>query len=108
LLQILGASPDGQWFFPGERDPSRPFRSFTHGKEALDRRTNTAPWRIHDLRHTAQTIMEEIGVLPHVVDQVLNHKTPGMRGRYGHHNWIEEKKDALTRLATAVFDIVNH
>jgi hypothetical protein len=51
--------------------------------------------------------MEEVGVLPHVVDRVLNHSTPGIGGRYGHPNWITEKLDALERLAALVFDIVN-
>jgi hypothetical protein len=50
--------------------------------------------------------MEEAGVLPHIVDRVLNHSTPGMAGRYGHHNWIEEKRDALERLATLLRTIV--
>jgi hypothetical protein len=50
--------------------------------------------------------MEEAGVFPHVVDRVLNHSTPGMGGRYGHHNWITEKLDALERLATLLANIV--
>lgn len=43
-------------------------------------------------------------MLPHVV--VLNHVTPGIAGVYQYHNWIEEKRDALERLATLVLDIV--
>jgi hypothetical protein len=31
------------------------------------------PWRLHDLRRTVATRMNELGVLPHVVEAVLNH-----------------------------------
>jgi integrase len=103
---ILRSCPDGEYFFPGQRDPSKPYSTFTHGKAALDRHTNTGNWWLHCLRHTAQTVMEEAGVLPHVVDRVLNHSTPGMAGRYGRHNWVEEKRDALERLAAFITKIV--
>ena len=36
----------------------------------------------HDLRRTMATWMAENGVLPHVVEQCLNHKLPGVAGVY--------------------------
>ena len=103
---ILRSCPPGEYFFAGNREPSKPYSTFSHGKAALNRRTNAGKWRLHDLRHSAQTIMEEAGVFPHVVDRVLNHSTPGMGGRYGHHNWIAEKLDALEKLADLIAKIV--
>jgi integrase len=40
-----------------------------------------APWRLHDIRRTVATRMGDIGVLPHVVEAVLNHLSgwPGRR-----------------------------
>jgi integrase len=104
--EILRSCPDGEWFFPGFRDPRKPFTTFGHAKAALDRRTNTGRWKLHFARHTAQTIMEEIGIRPDIIDRCLNHSTGGMAGRYGHHTWEEEKRDALERLATLLKSIV--
>jgi len=56
--------------------------------------------------HVEVDLLPGAGVLPHVAEKVLNHVTPGIAGVYQRHNWIEEKKDALERLATLVLDIV--
>ena len=37
-------------------------------------------WRLHDLRRTVATHMEELGVPPHVVGSVLNHDPKGYKG----------------------------
>src|SRR5215212_3265339 len=54
------------------------FQGWSKAKAALDRRIVQsgiliAPWRLHDLRRTVATRMAEIGILPHVVEAVLNH-----------------------------------
>jgi integrase len=67
---------------------------------------NIPHWTLHDLRRTASTLMERAGVLPHVNDKVLNHVTRGVAGVYARHNYIEEKRDALERLATLLRTIV--
>lgn len=41
---------------------------------ALDRRVGLAkPFRLHDLRRTAATMMAEMGVAPWIVEAILNH-----------------------------------
>jgi hypothetical protein len=50
--------------------------------------------------------MTRAGVLPHVVEKVLNHVTPGIAGVYQHHNWLEEKKAAMEALAQLLTSIV--
>jgi integrase len=94
LLRSL--PPDGELFFP---------RWSVSSKAALDRLVNIPHWTLHDCRRTAATLMERAGVLPHVIDKVLNHVTRGVAGVYARHNYIEEKRDALERLATLVSDI---
>src|SRR5262249_22046833 len=45
----------------------------TH-KQSLDRRVALPqPWRLHDLRRTAATMMAEMGVAPWIVEAILNH-----------------------------------
>ena len=41
-----------------------------------EKRSNAKPmadWRLHDLRRTAATGMAELGILPHIVEAILNH-----------------------------------
>jgi integrase len=95
---LLRRMPDGELFFP--------WGSVSRNKAALDRLVNIAHWTLHDLRRTAATLMVRAGVLPHVVEKVLNHVTPGIAGVYQHHNWLEEKKAALEALASLLAKIV--
>ena len=44
------------------------------------------PWRIHDLRRTAVTGMAELGVLPHVIEAVVNHISGHKGGVAGVYN----------------------
>jgi integrase len=102
---ILRSCPEGQWFFAGSRD-GRPYWNFDRDKKELDKALNVPNWTLHDCRRTAATLMVRAGVLPHVVEKVLNHVTPGIAGVYQHHNWLEEKRDALERLAALLANIV--
>src|SRR5262249_56944770 len=66
---------------------------------------NSAAWRIHDLRRTAATGMAELGVLPHIVEAVLNHVS-GHKGRvagiYNRARYAGEMREALQRWADHV------
>lgn len=58
-------------------------------------------WRIHDLRRTVVTGMNNIGILPHVVEAVVNHVSGeakrGVAGVYNHAQYNPEKRQALDR-----------
>jgi integrase len=85
------------------------------GWSKTKRRLDTAmgdvkPWRLHDLRRTAATQMAAIGVLPHVVEAVLNHVSghkAGVAGIYNKYAYDQEKREALTRWATHLGGIVS-
>ncbi len=57
------------------------------------------PWTLHDLRRSSDTGMnDEIGVLPHIVEAVLNHVSghkAGIAGIYNLAQYAAEKKAAL-------------
>lgn len=74
------------------------FSGFSKAKAALDRRSGVTGWRLHDLRRTVSTGMNERGVLPHVVEAVLNHisgSRAGVAGVYNHALYNPEKRAAL-------------
>ena len=69
----------------------RPISGFAKWKRHLDEETqramaagkcigNIAAWRLHDLRRTMATYMEELGIPPHIVGSVLNHSPRGFKG----------------------------
>jgi integrase len=65
---------------------------------------------LHDLRRTAATQMAEIGIAPHVVEKVLNHRSGMIRGiaaTYNRHEYRAEQRAALLawgeRLRAIVF-----
>jgi integrase len=75
------------------------------GKIALDARVGIAPWKIHDLRRTCATGMSEIGLLPHIVEAVLNHQSghkSGVAGIYNRARYADEMRTALQRWADHV------
>jgi integrase len=56
-----------------------------------------AHWVHHDLRRSACSSMNEIGIEPHIVEQILGHKIPGVAGRYNHASYLNQKRAALQR-----------
>ena len=66
----------GEWFHPmvGRQDGARS----TLGRE----RTGLS----HDLRRSVATKLADIGVLPHVIEQILNHQSGHRRGLAGTYN----------------------
>jgi integrase len=68
------------------------------------------PWRLHDLRRTAVTGMVELGVPPHVVEQVVNHVSgtrASVAGVYNRSQILPERKAALERWAAHIESIVS-
>lgn len=87
------------------------FTGFSKTKARLDRRLHDLAggdipdWTLHDLRRTCATGMARIGVLPHVVEAVLNHvdgAKAGVAGIYNLWTYEAEKRDALERWAAYV------
>jgi integrase len=80
----------------------RGFTNWDAAKQLLDARVGIAPWRLHDLRRTAATQMSELGVLPHVVEQTLNHVSgakAGVAGVYNRSKMTDAVRAALQRWA---------
>ncbi|MER8699704.1 tyrosine-type recombinase/integrase [Mesorhizobium sp. M1273] len=68
------------------------------------------PWTAHDLRRTAATGMEELGISPFVVAHVLNHvsltKATITSRVYARYNYAKEKREALELWADRLRGIV--
>ncbi len=108
------ARRDGRDLIFGSRNG--PFQGWSDAKEDIDQRIAQAtggkslkPWRLHDLRRTVATRLGDLGVLPHVVEAVLNHisgSKAGVAGVYNRALYNPEKREALDRWSAKVADIV--
>ncbi|WP_443970858.1 tyrosine-type recombinase/integrase [Sphingobium sp. CR28] len=62
-----------------------------------------APWRVHDIRRTVATGLQRLGTRFEVTESVLNHLSgrskSGVAAVYQRHDWLEEKRTALTAWA---------
>lgn len=128
-LALVSASPrrTGRDYVFGEGprrtgDDQRGFSGWSKAKVALDQRILKArqqvdpkakrlPWRLHDLRRTCATVMaDQLGVLPYIIEAVLNHVSghkAGVAGVYNRAKYEAEMRDALQRWAAHIKTIVD-
>ncbi|MGL6124048.1 MAG: tyrosine-type recombinase/integrase, partial [Shewanella sp.] len=71
------------------------------GQEHIDHFT------IHDLRRTCRSLLAELKVLPHVAERCLNHKLKGIEAVYDQHDYLEQRREALNKLAGLLQPIIN-
>ena len=92
-----------------------PFSGWSKAKASLDTRMSAAlgrapaPWRLHDIRRTVATRLADLGVLPHVVEAVLNHVSghkAGVAGVYNRASYAAEKRAALETWARHVARLI--
>ncbi|QOL26230.1 site-specific integrase [Thalassotalea sp. LPB0316] len=62
---------------------------------------------VHDLRRTGRTLLAELGVDPFVSERCLNHKLKGVERVYDRHDYFEQRKAALQKLADRIAPLVN-
>ena len=65
------------------------------------------PWRIHDLRRTARSLMSRAKVPRDDAERVLGHQIgSNIEGTYDQHPYLDEKSEALAKLASLIATIV--
>lgn len=67
-----------------------------YGRSA-HRRLHHQHWTLHDFRHTFTTMLNDIGIEPHIVEHLTAHVMAGSQGRYNHARYLPEKTNALNR-----------
>jgi integrase len=71
-----------------------------NAKAVLDERAGLAqPWTLHDLRRSFASGLGDLGVAPHVIEQVLNHQSGHKRGVAGTYNRSIYQNEVTAALA---------
>lgn len=65
------------------------------GRLLWKRLGHSESWTLHDLRRTLATRLNDLGVAPHVVEQLLGHSLGGVMAIYNRSQYLPEKMAAL-------------
>ena len=80
-------------------------RALTKAAERAQTLIGIEKWVPHDLRRTASTQLAQLGVMPQVVEKILNHTMQGVMAAYNKHDYMAERKDALHRWAERILSL---
>jgi hypothetical protein len=99
ILASLPRIAGGDFVFTASGE--RPINSFRDACNLINRMITNVNgkalphWTIHDIRRTVATRMGDLGVMPHVIERVLNHAVGGIKGIYQRQTYRAEKAAAL-------------
>lgn len=63
---------------------------------------------VHDLRRTCRSLLAGAGVPGHVAERCLNHKVKGVEGIYDRYDYLDERREALQKIADQLAPIIDH
>ena len=100
LKRLADRSP---WVFPAEdgdgpTDPKLLTRSIARHLDTFAEHKVSA-FTLHDLRRTVRTGLAKLGIRPDIAERCLNHAQPGIIATYDTHQYLDEKRNALTQWA---------
>jgi integrase len=121
-VEIIATLPrvEGRIGFVFSTTGASPVSGFSKAKAVIDAAIRVATnaegvnaldhWQFHDLRRTAASGMAGMGIAPHVIEAVLNHKSgiiKGVAAIYNRYNYSAEKRQALDRWSRRLAKIVS-
>jgi len=95
LKELHALTGTGKFLFPGVRDAKRPMSNATINaglrRLGYDSETMTG----HGFRHTASTLLNELGWNPDAIERQLSHKGQGVRAVYNQAEYLAERRKML-------------
>ena len=75
-------------------------------KRLIETKRINAPFKLSDIRRTAETMLARIGVAKDIRAQLLSHGLGGVQDRnYDRHTYMEEKRQALVKWQVALENV---
>jgi integrase len=101
---------EGDLYFPPYRShvrgvPTTTYAGWSKDKKAFEKRCGISSWTLHDLRRSFATKLAQLGVLPHVVERLLNHRLGAIKTEtiltdvaevYNLASYLPEMRQAVT------------
>lgn len=110
------------YLFPSRRTSKNPFMSADTLNRAVSKLFGREPGKkkqppnvmgdiehftVHDLRRTCRSLLAQLGIESVVAEKCLNHKLKGVEGIYNRHDYLSERKTALSKLADFIAPHIN-
>jgi integrase len=89
-----------------DRRALRTLRAMARFRGGNVKRVILKDWVNHDIRRTVRTHLSALRIPEEVREAVLAHVRPGIKGAYDRHEYLEEKREALTAWSARLRDIV--
>ena len=61
---------------------------------------------VHDLRRTFRSLAASLKIPSHIAERCLNHKLKGVEGIYDRYDYLDERREALEKVAAALRPIL--
>lgn len=78
----------------GDTPFSSDHRALSHALRRILPEAGLDPFTPHDLRRTMATRLSDVGVMPHVIEKMLNHKMEGVMAVYNLSEYLPEREAA--------------
>jgi integrase len=75
------------------------FNDWHADKCLLDEKSGVTGWTIHDIRRSVATKMADIGIEPHIIEEILNHRSGHKAGPAGIYNRSSYERQVRAALA---------
>ncbi|HZF30547.1 MAG TPA: integrase arm-type DNA-binding domain-containing protein [Gammaproteobacteria bacterium] len=99
LEELRPITGNGRYVFPSVRDRDR-YISDNTMTSALRRLEFAAEEVVpHGFRHTASTLLHELGFAPELIETQLAHKRPGVAGKYNRSHLLPQRRAMLQQWA---------
>lgn len=72
-----------------------------------EEKLNIPHFTVHDLRRTCRSLLASEGVPGHVAERCLNHRIKGVEGIYDRYDYLDERREALQKIATKLSPLVD-
>ena len=111
-LDILRETPRGPCKFVLSLTGGRAFASFDQVKKRLDALLpdEMEHWTLHDLRRTMASGCARLGIAPHVIETMLNHRSGVIKGIarvYNRHSYAEESRAAFSLWGNHIDELIH-
>jgi integrase len=113
VLDQMTRDEGTEYLFPAARDHVRgnattTFNAWSKSKSEFDTKCGITGWTLHDLRRVFATRLAELGVLPHVIERLLNHKLGSISNKtdsivsavaeiYNRATYMREMREAIDK-----------
>jgi len=110
IAEVLERIPEeSDCLFPASREhvrgkPTTSFNGWAKAKPTFDKLCGVTGWTLHDLRRVFATNLAALGVMPHVIERLLNHKFGSLQSDglvsavaeiYNRHRYLPEMRAAV-------------